>query len=160
MAQGTRGRQQEEQMATVIAVLREQGEKQERVAEEQRVRHEGLSAQFREQVEQLAHTQQRSWDMQQELERRMVNLEGKLRATRETASGLLEVAEVTLQGVVNMERREASALPLPRDATTGTTHEGTGGAEVVMLSEEGRRVPLAPTTTQEQLSGRQISMGK
>ncbi len=44
----------------VIAVLREQGERQEQVANEQRQLHGELSAQFRQQVDQLALTQQQA----------------------------------------------------------------------------------------------------
>ncbi len=75
MAQGTRGKQQEEQMATILAVLRKQGERQERLAEEQRVLHEQMSQQFNEQVQQLARTQERSWEQQQLVEQRLAELD-------------------------------------------------------------------------------------
>ncbi len=84
MAQGTRGKQQEEQTATVLAVLREHGERQDRLAEEQRVLHEQLSRQFGEQVQKLAQTQERSWEQQQLVEQRLAELEGELKAIRET----------------------------------------------------------------------------
>ncbi len=96
MAQGTRGKQQEEQMATVLAVLREQGERQDRLAEEQRVLHEQLSRQFGEQVQQLAWTQECSWEQQQLVEPRLVELEGERKATRETTFQHLEAVEKTL----------------------------------------------------------------
>ncbi len=77
-------------MATFNDVLREQGERQEQVADEQCQRHSELSEQLRQQVSQLALTQQRTWEMQNEKERRMAALENDLRATRNAAFGRLD----------------------------------------------------------------------
>ena len=137
MAQGTRGRQQEEQLATVIAVLHQQGERQEQVAEEQRQRHAELSAQFRQQVEELASNQQRAWEAQRQMEHRMTQLEGELKLTRESAFGRLDEAEERLRGVVKTEPQAAGTASLANLTHASAEVElQSGGHEAEMQCEE------------------------
>jgi len=137
MAQGTRGRQQEEQLATVIAVLHQQGERQEQVAEEQRQRHAELSAQFRQQVEELASNQQRVCEAQRQMERRMTQLEGELKLTRESAFGRLDEAEERLRGVVKTEPQAAGTASLANLTHASAEVElQSGGHEAEMQCEE------------------------
>ena len=86
MATGTRGaKQQEEQMATILGVLQEQGQRQE-------WRYEDLVMQ----IEQLTRNQHQSWERlaekQQLSEQKIATLEGEIQTVTEAAVVRIEAA--------------------------------------------------------------------
>ncbi len=105
MAQGTRAKQQEEQMGAIIAALQQQGERQERIALEQREqlqalaqqqteRHAQLAREFGDQLGNLAREHREVWEQlgqkQHRLEQRVTSLESEWRTTVEKTVSKLE----------------------------------------------------------------------
>ena len=132
MATGTRGaEQQEEQMATILGVLQEQGQRQER-------RYEDLVMQ----IEQLTQNQHQSWERlaekQQLSEQRIATLEGQIQTVTEAAVVRIEAAEERI--------RERLQLSESMKKETDSGHERTCRRECPMCESLPNTDVVPPVT--------------